>query len=125
MFGVTKFHKFLYERKFTLVTDHKLLLTLLGPKSQILPLAAARLQHWALILTAYNYDIQFQPSIEHGNADGLSWLPMPSTESEDTSPATLFNASQVNTLPVNANLLKRATSINPVLSKVLHHVQRG
>ena len=35
VFGVTKFHKFLYGRKFTLVTDHKPLLTLLGPKSQI------------------------------------------------------------------------------------------
>lgn len=38
------FGKFLYGRKFILVTDHKPLLTLLGPKSQILPLAAARLQ---------------------------------------------------------------------------------
>ena len=62
IFGVTKFHKFLYGRKFTLVTDHKPLLTLLGPKSPIPPLAAARLQRWALILTAYNYDIQYCPS---------------------------------------------------------------
>ena len=33
--------------------------------------------------------------------------------------------SQVNTLLVNADLLKRATSIDQVLSKVLHFVQRG
>ena len=77
IFGVTKFHKFLYGRKVTLVTDHKLLLTLLGPQSQIPPLAAARLQRWALILTAYNYDIQYCPSDKHENADGLSRLPVP------------------------------------------------
>ena len=47
---------------------------------------------------------------KHGNADGLSLLYLPSTESEDTSPATLFNVSQVNTLPVNADLLKRDTA---------------
>ena len=90
MFGVTKFHKFLYGRKFTLVTDHKPLLTLLGPKSQISPLAAARLQRWALILTAYNYDIQFRPSDKHGNADGLSRLPVPYKDINDTSPATSY-----------------------------------
>ena len=105
------------------MTDHKPLLTLLGPKSQIPPLAAARLQRWALILTAYNYEIQFQPSTKHGNADGLSRLPLPSKELEDTSPATLFNVLQVNTLPVNADVLKRATAIDPVLSKVMWYVQ--
>ena len=125
VFGVTKFHKFLYGRKFTLVTDHKPLLTLLGPKSQIPPLAAARLQRWALILTAYNYDIQFRPSDKHGNADGLSRLPVPYKDINDTSPATLFNILQVNTIPVNPDLLKRATAVDPVLSKVLRYVQGG
>ena len=101
IFGVTKFQKFLYGRKFTLVTDHKPLLTLLGPKSQIPPLAAARLQRWALILTAYNYDIQYCPSDKHGNADSLSRLPVPCKHHCDMSPATLFNILQVNQLPVN------------------------
>ena len=123
--GVTKFHEFLYGCKFTMVTNHKSLLTLLGPKSHISPLAAVKLQYWALILTAYNYDIQFQPSFNHGNADGLSHLPVPSRESDNTSAATLFNVSQVNTVLVNANLLRKATSIDQVLSKVLHFVQRG
>ena len=42
IFGVTKFHEFLYGCKFTLVNDHKPLLTFLGPKSQISRLAAAK-----------------------------------------------------------------------------------
>ena len=57
IFGIKKFHQYLYGRKFLLVTDHKPLTTLLGPKSGIPTLAAARLQRWALLLAAYQYDI--------------------------------------------------------------------
>lgn len=54
------------------ITDHKRLLTILGPKS---PLAALRMQRWALILMAYSYDIEYRRSADHSNADALSRLP--------------------------------------------------
>ena len=44
IFGVKKFHQYLYGRKFQLVTDHKPLTAILGPKKGIPSLAAARLQ---------------------------------------------------------------------------------
>ena len=59
VFGLCKFHSYLYGRKFTLVTDHKPLTTILGPKNGVPPIAAARLQRWALKLAAYSYDIEF------------------------------------------------------------------
>ena len=40
IFGIKKFHQYLYGRKFLLVTDHKPLVTLLGSKSGIPTLAA-------------------------------------------------------------------------------------
>ena len=43
VFGVSKFHQYLYGRMFTLITDHKPLTTILGPKHGIPPLAAARM----------------------------------------------------------------------------------
>ncbi|UYV61873.1 SMARCAL1 [Cordylochernes scorpioides] len=75
IYGVTKFHQFIYGRKFILITDHKPLVTILGPRSGIPTLSASRLQHWALILSAYTYDIKFRRTQDHGNAD-LSRFPV-------------------------------------------------
>ena len=75
VFGVRKFHQYIYGRKFTLVTDHKPLLAILGPKAGIPSVAAARIQRWAFLLSAYQYDIIFKPTAEHCNVDGLSKLP--------------------------------------------------
>ena len=54
IFVVHKFHTYLYGRKFTLVTDHKPLMSFLGPKKGVSYVAAARLQRWSLLLSAYN-----------------------------------------------------------------------
>ena len=77
IFGVKKFHDYLYGCKFTVVTDHKPLLAILGPKKGIPTLAAARMQCWALILSAYQYDLKFCMTGEHTNANLLFRLPLP------------------------------------------------
>ena len=72
VFGVKKFLDFFYARPFTLVTDHKPLLAILGPKKGVPTLATARMQRWALILAAYQYELQFRSTDEHKNAGMLS-----------------------------------------------------
>ena len=62
IFGVKKFHKNLYGRRFLLVIDHKPLTTIIGPKKGVPTLAAAKLQRWALLLSGYQYDIQYRCS---------------------------------------------------------------
>ena len=50
VYGVKKFHRYLYSWKFTLLTGHKPLTTFFNPKKGIPSLAAAQLQRWALLL---------------------------------------------------------------------------
>ena len=122
---MTKFHKFLYGRFFTLVTDHKPLLSILGPKCQIPPLAAARFQRWAILLSAYRYDVEFRVTSKHCNADGLSRLPLMTPELEDASPATLVNLMQIDSLPVTRHQLRQCTERDKVLAKVTNYIQTG
>ena len=75
MFGVKKFHQFLWGHTFQLVTDHKPLVTIFGSKKGIPTIIASRLQRWSIILSAYTYEIVYKSTAKHGNADGLSRLP--------------------------------------------------
>ena len=76
VFGVQKFRQYLLGRKFQLITDHKPLVTIFHPQKGIPEMTASRLQRWAIILSAYDYEVRYQPSAQHGNADGLSRLPL-------------------------------------------------
>ncbi|XP_030286082.1 uncharacterized protein K02A2.6-like [Sparus aurata] len=117
IFGVKKFHKYLYGRKFTLITDHKPPLAILGPKSAIPTLAALRMQRWALILMAYNYVIEYRQSAEHANADALSRLPSKDRDST-AEEGKMFYFSIMEDLPVKASDIAQGTSKDPVLSHV-------
>ena len=123
IYGVKYFHQYLYGRKFVLVTDHKPLLAVLGPKTGIPTLAAARLQRWTLLLAAYSYEIEFRPTGEHANADSLSWLPLECRVSPETG--CEFMVGQIHALPVTAAQVVKATHQDPVLSKVHYWVRQG
>ena len=126
IFGVRKFHTYLYGRKFILVTDHKPLTTILGPKKEIPVMAAARLQRWAIILSAYSYDIEFRPTAHHANADGLSRLPLNSTLPDCiSSEPRVFNITQMESLPVTVPQLRQATRNDQILSQVLRYTLDG
>ena len=125
IFGIKKFHQFLYGRKFTLITDHKPLLAILGPKAKLPTLAAARFQRWAICLTAYNYELIFRPTNKHSNADGLSRLPLEESDEDVQDVATIFNLKQIEVLPVDAKQLSKETRKDPELSKVIQYLQQG
>ncbi len=130
IFGVKKFHQFLYGRIFVLVTDHKPLLTIFGPKKGIPVMSASRLQRWAIILSAYTYSIEYKPTKQHGNADCLSRLPLetdPTFEKyQSLHPVVnLIQQNQLTQLPVSADEVKKATEKDPVLKQVLARIKGG
>ena len=59
-------------RHFTILTDHKPLLTIFGPDKSLPVMSLQRLQRWALLLMSHDYDIRYRSSAEHSNADALS-----------------------------------------------------
>ena len=126
VFGVKHFHQYLYGRKFCLITDHKPLTTILAADKAIPSLAAARLQRWAILLSAYRYDIRFRRTEDHANADGLSRLPVQTPPGEElSSEAACFNLGQIQSLPVTSAEVATATRRDPILSKVLLYTQQG
>ena len=123
VYGVQHFHQFLYGRRFTLVTDHKPLTTILNPRKGIPSLAVTRLQRWAIILSAY----QYKYTQDHSNTDGLSRLPLPTVNSpKGQSPhVDVFNVGQLDSLPVTAQQLGQATRKDVILSKVWRYSKLG
>ena len=78
--GIKRIHQYLYGRRFTVLTDHKLLTLILGPKKGIPVLAAWRIQKWAIQLSAYQFDIKYRSADQNGNADTLSQFPLETSE---------------------------------------------
>ena len=69
VFGVKQFHLYVFGPKFTLVTDHKPLLTLLNESRGIPTTISNQIQRWALTLAMYNYSILFKFLSAHANTD--------------------------------------------------------
>ena len=72
---VKKFHQYIYGRSFTIMTDHKPLLGILAENKSIPIMAASRIQRWAIIMSAYDYNLTHKSGKENCNADCLSQFP--------------------------------------------------
>ena len=123
IFAVKKFHQYLYGKVFVLVTDHKPLCKLFGHADGIPTLAAARIQRWALILSAYQYRIEYVPGSEKYCADCMSRLPLSTCLDDDKEMDIL--AIESCTLPVTALHIAKATRRDKTLATVLQCVLHG
>ena len=79
-------------------------------------------------MSAYTYEVKHKPSEQHGNADGLSRLPLEfdtewNDETEDT--VCVLEQQQLNQLPIKPSDIRQATAQDPVLSKVYDFTMRG
>ena len=126
IFGVEKFHNSLFGREFTIFTDHKPLKHLFGEDKPIPPMASARLQRWALKLSAYQYKIAHKPGKDNANADVLSRLPLPEYSKEVTLLGeTVMLLETLQSSPVNAKQIAEWMAKDPVLSKVKKWLSQG
>lgn len=129
IYGVKRFNQYLYGRKFVLVTDHKPLLSIFGPKKGLPAYAASRLQRYALFLINYDFDIKYVKS-QANNADCLSRLPINvqdlQLETDDVNyVGTYLQFIQENDIPVDFNHVRDETKKDVLLRRVLNYVLYG
>ena len=123
IYGLTKFHKYIYGRAFTIITDNQPVARILGPKRGIPSLAAARLQRWALILMAHNYSLTCRSSQKHGNCDVLSRFPIEGPPIAAELRVNYF--TKIDELPVTAKQIAEETRKNPLLAKAYDFTMSG
>jgi len=73
------FRTYLQGKHFELVTDCSCLKYLLTTKASANP----RLARWALACQAFSFDVRYRPGKDHGDADGLSRLPLDGSDFRD------------------------------------------
>ena len=81
--------------------------TIFSPKKGTWSLAATWLQRWAIVPSAYNYDICYEPTRKHCNTDDLSRLPLPAKETLQIEEGVLvIIIGQFPALPVTLKKIK-------------------
>jgi len=125
IFAVKKFHQYLYGRKFKIFTDHKPLVGLFNEIKPIPVMAAARLQRWALILSAYEYSIVYKEGKNNANADGLSRLPLNYKTEPEVPGEMILLMEHMDLTPVTSRQIKSWTRKDPILSRVMNFVLQG
>ena len=125
IFGIKRFHDYVFGRSFELITDHKPLLGLLKENRAISPQASARIKRWSLFLSSYEYSLVFRNTTAHANADALSRLPLPGEPVKREEPELVLLAEHLADSPVTAQDIQSWTRRDAKLSQLLLHIQQG
>ena len=78
-------------------------------------------------MSAYEYTLEYRPTAQHDNADGLSRLPLTVTTDavSTTVDCDIFRMAQIEALPVPAMQLRKATSQDSTFSQVITFTKKG
>jgi hypothetical protein len=117
VYGVKKFRQYLFGRQFSLLTDHRPLLGLLGEGRPIPALASGRVQRWALLLSSHRYRLVHRSGVTLLKADALSRLPLPQRPDAVPVPAEVVLAmDSLDVGPVTSEDVRTWTRRDPHLS---------
>ncbi|XP_046373937.2 uncharacterized protein K02A2.6-like [Haliotis rufescens] len=124
IFGLRKFHKYVYGRHFQIVTDHKPLVSLFNENNPVPQMVSPRVQRWSVLLTAYDYKIVHRKGTQHTNADALSRLPAPDS-GKPMEDMTVLMLQELDTCPLKSKDISIQTGKDRTLSIVREFVIRG
>lgn len=124
VFCATKLKQYLLGNSFTLRTDHRPLLAIFGSNKGLPTMASARMQRWALILSGFNYCVEYVKGCLN-EADSISRMPQINfiVEKEENSYINLIESE--NDLNLSFKDIARETKRDIILSKVSESISRG
>ncbi|KAI2644081.1 hypothetical protein H4Q32_030666 [Labeo rohita] len=79
----------------------------------------------ALLLAAYDYDVQYRNGAHHCNTDGLSRLSLPTAHQVKMDTVELLKVKQLDALPVLCAVVCKESRVDPILSQVTEMVATG
>lgn len=119
IFAVTKFHRFIWGRPFTLISDNFAVHRIFHETKGLPARTGHRLQHWATMLQAYNYKFIHRKCEFLQAADALSRLPSKQIIEE------VYHVKVITPVPLTAAQIAFATAKDPILSRVLLQCHLG
>lgn len=123
LFGVKKFHQFLYGHKFTIKTNHKPPEELFSERKGVPQQASAKIQRWALTLAAYEYTISYRVGRNNENADALRKLLLNVTPtSVPQMGETMHLMEHLEGTSVNNQQIRDRTKRDPTLSHLVRFI---
>lgn len=120
VFAVKKFHKYIFGKKFTIYSDHQPLREIFNEQKSM-PVAAGRLQRWAIFLAMYNYHIEYKKGSKLGNADALSRLPLSTENDIEHQEIHAFSEKP----PINWVQVAEHTRKDKVLREICEKISNG
>ena len=126
VWAMEKFHPYLYGKEFELLTDHKPLEVIYGPRSK----PSARIERWVLRLQPYRYKVKYIPG-KKNIADALSRLikanSVNKTKSCDTTDDNYVRFVAKSSVPKSMTIqeIEQASGQDAELSEVRESLARG
>lgn len=118
-------HNILYGTHFILLTDNKPIIQILNPCKGLPAYSAMRMQHYAVFLQGFDFDIKYRKTENHGNADAFSRLPIKEKGLSNFDALDIYTMETVNMLPVKANEIRIETSKDTDLVKIKEALETG
>lgn len=134
VFGCERFHTLLYGKSFSVVTDHKPLVTITCKNILAAP---ARLQRMLLRVQGYNFNVTYRPGSQMILADALSRLPNEENKGSfdldnridfidiEINTAKLVEVAMINLGSEKKKSIKEETPQDPVLNALKELVYNG